>query len=159
MVGWWLQHYPDFADHSEFRVRVEWHLLKPISMTLNSCSGIPAGHSLGNLAILSSLIYWRMIYKILKASSLWERSYFYLIVFTLTLNSSLNSSTCDTCGGTVKVIADTSDRSIEDPAVIKQILAPLEKNLTQKNAAHCLVVEFWLDYSVKRGDIVSPDGN
>ncbi len=40
-------------------------------------------------------------------------------------------TTCDTCGGTVKVIA-----SIEEPAVIKQILAHLEKKLNQKNAGH-----------------------
>ncbi|MFA9421651.1 MAG: hypothetical protein ACERLB_16005 [Gammaproteobacteria bacterium] len=38
----------------------------------------------------------------------------------------------ETCGGAAKVIAETSDRSIEDPAVIKQILAHLEKKAESK---------------------------
>ncbi len=56
----------------------------------------------------------------------------------------IDITTCETCGGAVKVIADTSDRSIEDPAVmpnalaalagqaLKQILAHLEKKAVSK---------------------------
>ena len=39
----------------------------------------------------------------------------------------IDISTFDACGGAVRVIADTSDRSIEDPAVIKQILVHLKR--------------------------------
>ena len=39
---------------------------------------------------------------------------------------------CEECGGAVKVIADTSDRSIEDPVVIKQILAHLQRKAVSK---------------------------
>jgi hypothetical protein len=39
----------------------------------------------------------------------------------------IDIAVCKECGGTVKVIADASDRSIEDPAVIKQILAHLQR--------------------------------
>jgi hypothetical protein len=44
----------------------------------------------------------------------------------------IDITTCETCGGAVKVIADTSDRSIEDPAVIKQILARLQRKAESK---------------------------
>jgi hypothetical protein len=44
----------------------------------------------------------------------------------------IDISTCETCGGAVKVIAETSDRSIEDPAVIKQILAHLQRKAESK---------------------------
>ncbi len=43
----------------------------------------------------------------------------------------INITTCEECGGAVKIIA-----SIEDPAVIKQILAHLEKKRNQKNSIH-----------------------
>jgi len=43
----------------------------------------------------------------------------------------IDITTCEECGGTVKVIA-----SIEDPAVIKQILAHLERKRNQKNSTH-----------------------
>jgi len=38
----------------------------------------------------------------------------------------IDVETCDHCGGSVKVIADTSDRCIEDQAVIDKILSHLE---------------------------------
>jgi len=44
----------------------------------------------------------------------------------------IDISTCDACGGAVRVIADTSDRSIEDPVVIKQILAHLQRKAESK---------------------------
>ena len=44
----------------------------------------------------------------------------------------IDISTCDACGGAVKIIADTSDRSIEDPVVIKQILTHLERKAGPK---------------------------
>jgi len=44
----------------------------------------------------------------------------------------IDISICGACGGSVRVIADTSDRSIEDPAVIKQILAHLKRKAESK---------------------------
>ena len=44
----------------------------------------------------------------------------------------IDISTCDACGSAVKVIAEASDRSIEDPVVIKQILAHLERKAESK---------------------------
>jgi hypothetical protein len=39
----------------------------------------------------------------------------------------IDVETCDHCGGSVKVIADTSDRCIEDQSIIDKILSHLEK--------------------------------
>ncbi len=39
---------------------------------------------------------------------------------------------CEECGGAIKMIADSSDRSIEDPVVIKQILVHLERKAKSK---------------------------
>lgn len=44
----------------------------------------------------------------------------------------IDIAVCKECGGAVKVVADTSDRSIEEPAVIKQILAHLERKAESK---------------------------
>ena len=40
-------------------------------------------------------------------------------------NIEIEIETCSACGGAMKVIAETPDRCIEDPVVIKQILDQL----------------------------------
>jgi hypothetical protein len=47
-------------------------------------------------------------------------------------SGNIDISICDACGGAVRVIAETSDRSVKDPAVIKQILANLERKAESK---------------------------